>query len=70
MTNLLAGTAADPAATPADTRALPEGISRPKSSLVTFETALFGPWLRLLAATRSFFCGHFLVFPLGGKPKE
>ena len=42
MTNLFAGTTSDPAATAADTRDLPQGISRPKSSLVAFETALCG----------------------------
>ena len=63
MTNLLAGTAAQPAATPADTRSLPQDISRPKSSLVAFETALCGLRPRILAATQSFFCGHFFGIP-------
>ena len=63
MTKWFAGTAADPAATPADTRALPQGISRPKSSLVARETALCGPRLRMLAATQPFFCGHFFGIP-------
>ena len=59
MTNLFVGTAAHPAATAENTRAFAQAVSRPRTGLVARSTILFGSRLRMLAATRSFFCNNF-----------
>ena len=70
MTNLFVGTAAHPAATAENTSVFAQAVSRPRTGLVARSTILFGSRLRMLAATRSFFCNNFFDISPGNGPRS